>query len=395
MKAFILCAVACLGIAIQPGVGVAGADDLALEARAGSLHATVEEDFSVTSADGSRAGVVANGKRIAELSRTVSSVNGTATSTATALSELMPRLDRLGTVAINSTHLAAGLRADVDDLEEKCTEEVAALKVEVSTLKQFNQRYSLLLSTLLAGTGNAVPAASCRQVGSGRDGTYWLKGPDGTPFRAFCEQSEDGGGWTKVVHYKGDRFGNWTAGSTDAVGDVANMHVGAFAKLSDANINAAAGGGKKVYRFESTCTPRRFYVITNATWDDSVNGMGLDGNGNTDTLSCVADRMSRCVWKSGSLRRVFKGSGDDAGTGFDNQVAQGLDDSCDRWFTHHPAGEGHQCYKRSPTARCFSAGADCECSFQGAFPVHENVVISVREFDDDVVVNALESLVCP
>jgi len=39
------------------------------------------------------------------------------------------------------------------------------------------------------------------------------------------------------------------------------MHVGAFAKLADAHINAAAGGGKKVYRFESTCSSKRFYVV--------------------------------------------------------------------------------------------------------------------------------------
>ena len=141
--------------------------------------------------------------------------------------------------------------------------------------------------------------------------------------------------------------------------------------------------------------------MTEAAWDDNKNGMGLDNAGDADTLSCVADRMSRCVWKSGSLRRVFSGSGDEAGTGFDNQLAQGLDDACERWFTHHAdavggAGTGgHQCYKRSPTARCFSAGSACQCSFQSAYPVHENVVISVREFDDDIVLNALESLVCP
>jgi len=195
----------------------AAADDLAaaeLVVRGGNLFASVKDELSVTAADGSTFGVVANARGVSDLGGRLDSVSAVASGAASAVEGLVPqveglvpRVEGLHATAANLTNVTGALRQDVDGLAMLQAEEAAALQDEVSALKRYNQQYGLLLATLLGGTDKSVPVSSCRQVGLGRDGTYWLKGaPDGEPFQAFCEQSEDGGGWTKVVHYKGDRY---------------------------------------------------------------------------------------------------------------------------------------------------------------------------------------------
>jgi len=134
--------------------------------------------------------------------------------------------------------------------------------------------------------------------------------------------------------------------------------VGAFAKLADTNINAVAGNGRKVYRFQSTCTTNNFYVVTPAIFDDGLNGMGLDNNGN-DTLSCISSKISTCVWKTGALKRVVGNQ-----LGFDNYAALDSVQTCDRWFTQHPdsgVGSTHQCWGKGapPFPVCCCSSSAC------------------------------------
>jgi hypothetical protein len=65
------------------------------------------------------------------------------------------------------------------------------------------------------GDGAACPAESCDEVlgdqPSATDDLYWLEGTSGSLFEAWCDMTEDGGGWTQVATVANDGTRRWNS----------------------------------------------------------------------------------------------------------------------------------------------------------------------------------------
>ena len=65
------------------------------------------------------------------------------------------------------------------------------------------------------GDGAACPADSCDEVltdqPSAADDLYWLEGTGGSIFEAWCDMTEDGGGWTQVATVANDGTRSWNS----------------------------------------------------------------------------------------------------------------------------------------------------------------------------------------
>lgn len=116
-----------------------------------------------------------------------------------------------------------------------------------------------------------------------------------------CDFESDGGGWTKILHLADDAVESWVAGSTGIVGNVATGDVVGFAKHSDDRINAMTLSKRHVYRFESGCSDKKFFLETSGTYDDDRNGLGLVSDEQGDPLGglrvCLNSNFEDCTWQ--------------------------------------------------------------------------------------------------
>jgi hypothetical protein len=224
--------------------------------------------------------------------------------------------------------------------------------------------------------------SSCNQLyrlGAVQTGVYLIKpkGYAGDPFKVYCEQAQDGGGWTKILHTAGTQpWGN----SPDGYGDItlSSDALGGVAKLSDVQIRAiqslSVDGGFSTFRFYTnshTYTRAAAYIRTTFDWDNEQRGMGLlrpIENSINKVFGCesISARYATCDGAWIDLSRAAyidsHGWGDNSGwTAGNNEHRYFLD--YDRNNHCYAGGEG----------RCFSAGMTT------GHATHPNMIMFVRE----------------
>lgn len=140
---------------------------------------------------------------------------------------------------------------------------------------------------------NKVPASCLAHLSANPespDGIYTIdldgeSGPD-KPFSVYCDMTNDGGGWTRVVNIKGDSV--FHADNPKAIGDVSDAS--AAAKLSDEGINQLTTIG--YWRYECGKTKKAFVRNDEGVWT-SVKQNTLSWSMDNDkdgVFECAASR---------------------------------------------------------------------------------------------------------
>ncbi len=133
------------------------------------------------------------------------------------------------------------------------------------------------------------PALSCLAIleadDNSEDGLYWLDPEgDGSPFKALCDMSTDGGGWTRVVVIRSNSIAH--GDNSGAVGDVAEDN--APGKLPDATINLLNTVG--YWRFNCDSQSRFVKNVNNSWTSKKVNSENWSMDRNKDlTFECAAN----------------------------------------------------------------------------------------------------------
>ena len=156
--------------------------------------------------------------------------------------------------------LKVGAGVKVGDSETACDGTTAGTVRWNSEFKSFQGCNGTAWENLNDATGlgksRANPGKTCKDIKTrdpgSKSGHYWVD-PDGAgkglpPWKTYCEQTRDGGGWMLgITHWYNDQFqahGGWT----DENGDIMTapfMIGGASFKHSDTQIRAAMGGGSE------------------------------------------------------------------------------------------------------------------------------------------------------
>jgi hypothetical protein len=199
-------------------------------------------------------------------------------------------------------------------------------------------------------------AKSCSEIKAATpaspDGVYMID-PDGAAgaaaFSVHCDMTTDGGGWTKILQYHDVAYTPTAAAS----GDVTTALTPAFAKLSDASINAlgTALGGGRAYRIQGPTSPagQKLFVFSTGVFDDTAVGLGLMG---AAIDVCESATFAGCVKQS-------------VGATYIDSLAWGLvGNDAERYFADYAGGNGVNCYNPSATGvRCFNAGVSTGHAF--------------------------------
>jgi hypothetical protein len=182
------------------------------------------------------------------------------------------------------------------------------------------------------------------------------------PFDVFCDMVADGGGWAKILQIAGSAY----TPNVAAVGTIAVANVPAFAKLSDAQVNAIGGAGtSKLYRLKGTQSPANLYVSTANSFNDLDRSSGL--NTATGPLSFCEAPSYPCPLVAAPNVVPFLDT-------YSWKGSNAVDDSCDRYFDDVRGNP--DCWNPSNAAqRCVNAGVSCGAGY----PLINSLTIWVRE----------------
>eukprot|EP00050_Salpingoeca_kvevrii_P021202 m.107835 g.107835 ORF g.107835 m.107835 type:complete len:528 (-) comp9231_c0_seq2:213-1796(-) len=194
---------------------------------------------------------------------------------------------------------------------------------------------------------SALNPLDCQEIKQrGAPSGIYKVDPDGSggrePFEVYCENSADGGGWTKVLQIK-ERYTPTAA----AFGTIADAAVTASAKLDDRDINALLdiqGASSAYYRVTSPDESVHYYARDDdSAFIDTARAWNIFAGSRS---TCMATALSSCSWCSTTY--------DSFDTLYDcHSSGEGL-----RYFEQH-SGSTLRCYAHNDaTKRCISRGSD-------------------------------------
>jgi hypothetical protein len=208
-----------------------------------------------------------------------------------------------------------------------------------------------------------APPTTCMTIhladSTATSGVYQVD-PDGgsqsNAFAVYCDMTNDGGGWMKILQYHDEPY----TPSALAVGDIAVPDTMQMAKLADSNVNSLRNLSVfREYRLQGDLSPKKLFIKSSATWDDTARAEGLAAS--PTLLEC--EDTTNCTYQ------VVESASPTIDSNNGSPVLAANDQ--DRYFTDFSGNP--ECYTYPVFGRCYSAGADV------SHPLIPNFSIWVRE----------------